>query len=80
MRVIFLIKGLLTEGQKRQMQFFIEGDLVMLRIFGTMLGDNNQRGESKEQTMLGLVVRVFMRDTNVNQICSRNLEFGRWSG
>ena len=52
----------------------------MLRIFGTMLGDNNQRGESKEQTMLGLVERVFMRDTNVNQICSHNLELGSWSG
>ena len=75
--IFFLIEGLLTEGQKRQNQFFTEGDLVMLRIFGTMLGENNQRGEYKEQTLLGLVERVFMRDTNVNQICSHNLELGR---
>ena len=73
----FLIAGLLTEGQKKQNQFFTEGDLMILKISGTILGDNNRQGERKEQTMLGLVEKVFLRDTNIDQLCRHNIEFGR---
>ena len=69
--------GLLTEGQKRQKPFVTEGDLVILKIFGAMLDENNKRGEQREQIMLGLVEKVIFRDVNVNQLCAHNVELGR---
>ena len=58
-------------------QFFSEGDLVILSLFGAMLDENNRRREPGWVKQIALVERVIFRDTSVDKLCHHNNELGK---